>query len=245
MKLKYVTLTGADQSVRPEQLLELSQKYPFVEWGILFSQSKAGIARYPNHDWILDLTKLNSGENKPMNLSAHLCGKWTERPLKGEITFLESSYSSAFQRIQLNLGSDRLKQAVKSEELAFASRNAQQTIILGGNYQNINIDPIFLPKNGMVSLFDSSGGRGIKTKEWLKPFEHAGMVHTTGYAGGLGPDNLEVELPRIAEASNEANFWIDMESSLRTKSNIEDRFDLEKCEKILKIAEAWVCQNTL
>ena len=31
--LDRVTITGADDSVRPTDLLELSREFPFVEWG--------------------------------------------------------------------------------------------------------------------------------------------------------------------------------------------------------------------
>ena len=37
MILDRVTITGADDSIHVEQLAELSQAYPYVEWGILVS----------------------------------------------------------------------------------------------------------------------------------------------------------------------------------------------------------------
>ena len=53
MQIKYVTLTGADESVEPMDLALLSDKYTFVEWGILFSQTRQGIEpRYPSYEWI-------------------------------------------------------------------------------------------------------------------------------------------------------------------------------------------------
>jgi hypothetical protein len=38
MRLKTVTITGADDAVDPEELLQIQQRYPFVEWGILLSR---------------------------------------------------------------------------------------------------------------------------------------------------------------------------------------------------------------
>jgi hypothetical protein len=58
MKIRYVTLTGADDDVDPQQLAEISQEYPFVEWGILFSQSKSGVERYSSIDWVVELLSL-------------------------------------------------------------------------------------------------------------------------------------------------------------------------------------------
>ena len=38
MKLTRVTITGADDSVEPRALAELSEAFPFVEWGLLMSK---------------------------------------------------------------------------------------------------------------------------------------------------------------------------------------------------------------
>jgi hypothetical protein len=34
MKITRVTITGADDKIQPEQLIDLSYKYCFVEWAI-------------------------------------------------------------------------------------------------------------------------------------------------------------------------------------------------------------------
>ena len=34
-----VTITGADDSIQPSQLLDLQKEFPFVEWGILLSRN--------------------------------------------------------------------------------------------------------------------------------------------------------------------------------------------------------------
>lgn len=38
--IKLITMTGADDSIRPQDLLPISEKFPRVEWGILLSNSK-------------------------------------------------------------------------------------------------------------------------------------------------------------------------------------------------------------
>ncbi len=84
MKIKYVTLTGADDNTKHEELLRVSALYPFVEWGILFSQKKSGLAeRYPSWDWVVDLAKKT---NENTNLSAHLCGQWVDDAMSGRLT---------------------------------------------------------------------------------------------------------------------------------------------------------------
>ena len=42
MKLRYLGLCGIDDSVNLDHIAMLSEKFPFVEWGILFRPDKEG-----------------------------------------------------------------------------------------------------------------------------------------------------------------------------------------------------------
>lgn len=77
-------------------------------------------------------------------------------------------------------------------------------------------------------LFDPSGGRGIGGHAWPSPPPATRM----GYAGGIGPDNIEQVLDQVAPLGAA---WIDMESGVRT----DDRFDLDKVREVLARAERW------
>jgi hypothetical protein len=61
----------------------------------------------------------------------------------------------------------------------------------------------------------------------------------TGYAGGLGPDNLAEELRRIEEVAGDAEVWIDMETNVRTA----ERFDLDKVRRCYDLARPWLSQD--
>lgn len=235
MKLSYVTLTGADETVDPQDLAKISEKYPFVEWAILFSQSKAGVPRYPSWDWVERLLEVQ--ETSKMNLAAHLCGKWVDDIFEtGEITFLrDNACSKAFRRIQLNMNGDRLRKALDSLSFVLAVEKANHLIILGGNYDSVDVDEAFFYDYMINPLFDASGGRGIEAKVWSRPFN---SLMTPGFAGGLGPDNVVDEVKRIAEVAGDIA-WIDMETKLRTKSGSVDRFDLNKCEQVLEAMKPW------
>lgn len=230
MNLKTVTFTGADDTVAPADLVALSKKTRLnVEWAILFSQSKSGVERYPSLEWVEALPQ-SSG----LNLAAHLCGKWADDAIKGEITFLrEDSYKKLFNRIQLNLGKERLKQAVGNKSLMSAITACGKPVILGGDYSGV--DSSFVKEGNFQVLFDASDGRGISTKVWPEPYD----TKLTGYAGGLGPDNLREELRKISQIVGPQDFWIDMESSLR----VNGKFSLAKCEEVLAIVEE--CQAQL
>ena len=57
-------------------------------------------------------------------------------------------------------------------------------------YSSKDVDP-----TSMVS--DKSGGAGIVPEEWSEP-----IAWYNGYAGGLGPQNLEEQLSLIAKANS-------------------------------------------
>jgi hypothetical protein len=242
MNLIYVTLTGADDTVDPYKLVELSVKYPFAEWAILFSQKKTGSSRYPTNDWLDELINVSS-DCPDMNFSAHLCGKWVDDVMAGDFTFLKfTKWKQRFKRIQLNMGKDRLQQAMTCKPLLSAVKKAlNHQVILGGNYKYITVNGDFFFDNALYPLFDASGGRGVETKEWPKPFTStsgATMLH--GYAGGLGPDNIVNELKRIEEVAGETYIWADMETKIRSIISGKDCFDLKKCEEVLQAAKLWM-----
>lgn len=242
MKLRYITLTGADGSVKPEDLALLSQKYPFVEWAILFSKKQTGKARYPSNDWVMSLVDVVQEQKKKFNimsLSAHLCGSWVEDVVGGNFSFLSEPFAKIFDRIQLNMGKDRIVKAFKSDLLFETVSKSNNDIIFGGNYDVVVPEEDIFKNYRIYPLFDASGGRGLATKVWTKPVSGPRIQ---GYAGGLGPNNIKEELEKIRAivGDNDIDIWVDMESSLRTKCDNVDKFDLEKCEKVLKICESLV-----
>lgn len=225
MKIKYVTLTGADDNVSCKDLFSISSDYSFVEWGILISQSKSGIQRYPSWDWIVDLDEMYSGFG---NFSAHLCGKWVDDAINGQY-MLDMSF---FNRVQLNMAGGRLVKALHSDSKVWeAVLKIEKDVIFGGPYQDIHIDEKLFIDNGVFPLFDSSGGRGQLSKIWPKP-----LNLLCGYAGGLGPHNLKEELKRIEDVVGDAMIWIDMESRIRTNGE----FDINLCKNVCEIVGDYV-----
>lgn len=227
MKIAFVTLTGADDETNISEMVSISEMYPFVEWGILFSQNKSAVPRYPSCGWVDDLLS-----SSIPNLAAHLCGKWVDDILKGKFTFLDGFNGSRFSRFQLNLSKGRLASLTDKE--TFHRAVGDRTVMVGGNYATALLTGDFFGLN-MHPLFDASGGKGILA-DWNSPFFRDGEQMVCGYAGGLGPDNVVEELDKIAALVGDGTVWIDMESKIRTK----DRFDLDKCRKVLAAVQAWM-----
>lgn len=237
MHLDRVTITGADDSVAPEDLIILGERYPFVEWGILFSGSRQGTARYPSADWLARLGKL---AGKLPNLCAHLCGTWVRNiVLEGAPTWW-SKYEPLpviFKRVQLNFhGQFHKAGPVFPPRLRRLGMIHQEFIL---QHDGVNDGTILsLAKDlPVVPLFDRSGGAGVVPASWPAP-----IWRYQGYAGGLGPDNIEDEIHRILDVAGDSRIWIDMETKVRSAD--DERFDLDKVEICLKRAAPFVRHNS-
>lgn len=238
MRLDRVTITGADDSVRPGDLFALSRRYPFVEWGILIRPHGCG-PRYPSAPWVFDLNCM--AVRNTMRLSLHVCGAYVRHLLIGDNTF-PYWMADCCQRVQLNFRPERNtcypdKFLSALEELQ-CERRRQFIFQIDGTRGNRHMESVMGDVDA-VPLFDISGGRGIVPGKWPEPRYSNGyepIYH--GYAGGLGPENLAEELPKIAAAVGNCRIWIDMETRVRSA---DDRiFDLEKAERCLEIARPFV-----
>lgn len=229
MKLLHTaTVTGADDSIRPQDLVSLTRDFPYVEWGLLLSQHNEVAPRFPSRKWLSEVVELQ------LPLSGHLCGRWVrDLVLNGEWSFLEAMPEpiwQRFSRLQLNFADrfhyaeDRFLSALQSQNFCYIFQSGEQhETLLKAVQLGINAVP----------LFDLSGGRGILPKNWPAPLP--GLM--CGYAGGLGPDNLDEQLARLEEIAGDAEIWVDCESRVRTP---EERLDLGLVEKYLTIAGRWI-----
>lgn len=247
MNLDRVTITGPDDSIRPDELIPLSQEFPFVEWGILFSKSQTGSARFPSFDWMMGLRTV--ARTAPISLSLHLCGQYVRQILIGETPQDVWSVIDAYDRVQLNFHAERNEckpvECLKAL-VAFSDHGRRQFIFqIDGERGNKHLEAIYGEMDKVddidaVGLFDVSGGAGILPAEWPKPeymtTDQDYAYH--GYAGGLGPDNLAEQIPLIGKAANGCRFWIDMETKVR--SHNDRQFDLAKVRRCLEISKPFV-----
>ena len=232
MILDRVTITGADDRTDPAALARLSERYPFVEWGILISDAKAGKPRFPSAEWRQRLAEIAAATPGGLRLAAHLVGSLARKAmLDGSDEFFTGPYHAGlFRRIQLNGFSSLAKAArcpvikrhpthffilqVQSEEAyALAARHG------ASRAANVGV------------LFDKSGGRGEMPARWPEPK----FDLYTGFAGGIGPDRVDIVCEAI-KAYPFGPFWIDMEGNVRT----DDVLDLLKVELVLEEAQRWV-----
>lgn len=240
MNLTHVTLTGADDSVDPDALAEISQQYPLVEWGILIgSLHNEGTPRFPSKSWLEDFEDAQKCEEE-MQCSLHLCGRWLRDLLRGDrVCWDEMPFSRAygeFQRVQLNFHGEAHETNGREFRRTLASLPQKTFIFQIDGYTGPRMLENYLSlwPNG-VPLYDLSHGAGVVPEIWPEPEwndENLSLI-PHGYAGGIGPDNVADVLKQLSPIVEDCPVWIDMETKLRSDNG--EQFDLDKCRRVLEI----------
>lgn len=241
--MNLLTITGADDQVDPFKLIELSKEFPFVEWAILHSYTRQGLARYPSIDW-LDAFRMEAGDKK-VNLAAHLCGEWSRRVQGAHVASLPSPI---YRRIQLNgalspllgnfLWCARTALTMRGRQIILQARSEEMLadFVQDAHHNNANSDVYEGGLPPLSVLYDSSGGRGAYTGKWTTFLGRSTEVEV-GYAGGIRPSNIVETLETITGLRKAADdvrpFWIDMETGVRDE---KDRFDLKRVRDVLEKA---------
>jgi hypothetical protein len=223
MKLTTVTITGVDERTHAYDLCELHADFPFVEWGVLLSASREGKdPRYPAQWWIQSLLDRTDG----LPLAGHLCGSYSRDAISGAFLWAieHPEQFRRFRRLQLNGAKWGIETAARLSK--YKDRfPAKEFIVQVDWFPNGQFDDL-------AFLLDRSGGRGVEITKFPAPPDGV----RCGYAGGLGPDNLEKALAAITALPGDGAVWVDMESQVRT----DDWLDLAKVRRCLEIARPFV-----
>ena len=235
--VRTVTVTGADDSVRPDDLVSIAKEFPFVEFGILLQNNPQGSLRFPSRDWLDKLYVSWFPRGRDLALSGHLCGRWVKDLCLGKPSFFENfGYTwNMFDRLQLNFHAQPHKMNDKEFGGVLREYLSQKMVIfqMDGVKTNENMLHSMVGRWHISAypLFDTSGGRGVLPKEWPEYFGYC------GYAGGLSPENVGEELGRISKIAR-SQIWIDTETLVRSED--DEIFDLEKVRRFLKASKPWV-----
>jgi hypothetical protein len=260
--LNCVTVTGADDSVRPSDLAALAAEFPFVEFGILFKGDRGvrpreidlplpNRPRFPSFDWMLDLL-CHVGPDNHLALSCHLCGQATRDFLEGTYLDGPQPINRHFRRCQVNthgvihdFHARRLRETVRKMTI-----EGQRVIF---QYDGVNTEAMLSCKGRHVhdeygdadfhvdALYDYSHGAGILPPGWSHPLAGTGIP--CGFAGGLSPENVAREIERILAVAGDSPFWIDAETHLRSDDG--RRFDLDRVRLFLEAASPYVDRQSL
>lgn len=230
--LTRVTISGADDRVVLGDMREISEEFPFVEWGILFSRSRAGGSRYPSAEWINQLV----GDMDGMKLSAHLCGEYARLACAADPGSLKLN-GGFFSRVQINgfdpaSAGEAFFRLARSYDFEVILQAANERALYGCTLAASMIDRCSI-------LYDPSGGLGKSLLDAGLP-RHVEPWLPIGFAGGLGPDNAVQAALALDKAGfrtgDRAETWLDMESNVRT----DDALDLAKVRRVLTLLRPWV-----
>lgn len=224
MKLYCVTFTGADDSIKPEEILRVAEQYPSIniEWALLLSKQNEGTPRFPSLAWMTEFV------NQVKSVAVHVQGRWLRSLLEGdkENSFLtkRASICDHSSRIQLNFHGDN----VQNSSVEYI-KEINKPLILPIDGTNTLFEAAINSGVDCYPLFDRSAGAGISPESWPLPVH----PNLNGYAGGLGPENIKNELKRIEETVGDNKIWIDMETHIRSKNDY--LFDLDKIRVVLDV----------
>lgn len=186
-----ITLTGADDNTPLAGLVDLCAMSPRVEIGLLLSFNNMGTPRYPSVATLVSVVGMLG-----KRCSVHICGEKARR------FFMDNASPVLAQagRVQVN---GRVGLATVRE---FSGRYGSVITQWTEEGPDLRSEAVL----GHELLIDASGGRGIVREVWPSIETHK----PTGFAGGLTPETLPRELPRI-HAVADIGWWIDIEGGLR------------------------------
>lgn len=217
-----VSFIGIDKKTDIDRLLKIAEKYPEVEFGFLCSDSVTGTNQNNRYPPLILLQQLKN-KNKNINLSLHVCGRLARTVCQtgnfDEVKKFVGAYFDMFDRIQLNVVGSRFKELITDTcgkqiviQTNLSEPKSKETY---EKFIAANIDNI-------VFLSDNSGGIDVD-------FDYFEGLDYQGFAGGLNPENI-LERKEEIDILWEKDYWLDMESGVRT----DDWFDLDKVEDICK-----------
>ena len=225
--IELITFTGVDDRTSLSDLTIIAKRYPQTEFAVL-TGSPGNAPLFPTEARINLLRRTAVVHDFPVAI--HLCGVFARSIMAGQWQSFAALYAG-FDRIQVNLHGDMWDpkdiDVKRDAMMRFADYVAPTKVIL---QHRARWDDVPVRHESVEYLFDLSGGRGMDfTYAWPAP---TGDLERVGYAGGLGPGNMERAL-EFASDFPEQRIWFDMEGRIRTDA----RFDLEKVEQVCQ--EVW------
>ncbi len=206
----FVAFTGVDDPGLIPGMQALSARYP-IEWGILVDDAQTEKPLFPTQ-----AERAAMLASPAIRWAAHVCGEEARRIANAPETATVDLVG--FQRVQVNHSFSGSSSEHIANTVRFGRMRGIRTLL--------QCSTDFPDDNRLDWLFDVSFGTGMKPKAWPTlpvsgPF--------CGYSGGIGPANAAATVAAI-DAQPGGQFWIDMESGVRTDGYL----DLTKCEVVCR-----------
>jgi len=228
----FISFNGVDEKTDLKRLVMVQRRFPRIEFGVILSKNwKENGNRY------VDPAILSNLRGLGLNLSAHLCGSVAREAIRDNwepALELCGGNFDIFKRTQLNIARyDNNPEILNFDNIP---DNIEEVIIQQKSAGECDLFREYNARTGnphVVVLIDASGGSGKSLDKYELINNMTSMKSVkgrVGFAGGIGHHNVADVLYEMQIYPD--NWWIDMESKVRTC----DWFDLDKVSAVCGIA---------
>lgn len=241
MHLRYITMSDPRENLSIAEIIKLLQLSPLAELGIQAHPSAMTVGM-PRYMWMNNLLDAVEGLKNQPKLALHVNYEWCDYMamglMPGEIaTWIGrknlNTNKPLIQRIQMNIGDNTTAFKIDKIIGLFKCFPNHEFIFPFNKNVKPQIDMLKKYSTNFKLLFDASYGVGKSPDHWDAP---AYTDIQFGYAGGMGPDNVEYNLNQISGLlPQEYETWIDAEGQLRRAGS----FDIDLARNYLLNALKW------
>lgn len=215
------TFTGVDEGTDLDELAMLAIEYPAVEFAVLAGSQTGLQPIFPRTGFVERFRREMARRQLPSAI--HLCGRYARMAVSndGRVVGRLTEFVNGFGRVQVNMTA--AEQAACAGALESFAQMVPELIL---QHRDAGWESVPIRGHPRVTyLFDPSGGRGIESiDDWPAPPEG----RRVGYAGGIGPHNIERVLA-FAARWPDTDLWFDMESNMRDNG----LFDTSRVDAVL------------
>ncbi len=247
MNLRYITCSDPREDVKIGDIMRLLRYAPNVEIGLQASPGPMSSGN-PRNVWFKNLMTLVVNYDIPLNVAVHVNYSWCDKMCMGqipsELTELMKVTRSgintpAIKRWQLNIG-DGANNFDANAIAKLIHDHPQNEFIFPYNAGvHDKIEQLHKTGAPFSLLYDASYGYGIAPDKWNPPVYE---THPMGYAGGLSPENVAMNLQKISrQVPKNYTTWIDAQGRLMRPNT--RHFDVNRARSYIENALRWTEQN--
>jgi len=205
-----VSIVGVDDSISPQDLVDISQSYQFVEWAVNLCPNPEQKQEYPSAEWLDELLQYE----EYLRLRGILHGRWEKDILDGNnsIKFERPDLWSSFRWIQVDVRKEQ------RNIIASLQQNPDKIIIQTDTIPKFPAH-ILLPRNKIYTCNNYCGYSLLDGDvDWLcKDIKESFWVSVEGFRSD---DNITMDLNKVCDFLNLAEDFVTHNSLLRSLQKV-------------------------
>ena len=221
VKVIKASCCGANELLKANAVVGFLIRNKKIEIGVGVSREKSDIGS-PRFSWLLDVFDTLNSANEKSRIALHVNGDWAKEIIASgclpEAIEKLLEKASGTTRLQLNaIGSGFTLNDISPIALAkliskLEETNSAKFIIPYNEASAKFVSELSTLTKHFDVLYDASFGYGKEATEFVSLFPE----QLQGYAGGLGPQNIQAKLKEISKAQTQnVEIWVDAEGKLR------------------------------